>query len=247
MTSGTGSRLPVPFFAFLYLFNLLTRLIYKATILYLGGKIKPNYEKAKEFAFYLLEKLPEFFTHHNKVHTQRVLDACIELGKLEQISKDKQLLLNTAALYHDTGYLIRYNNNEKFGAKTASNILPFFDYSAGQIKEINNIIYATRVNYLPGKISQLADPKNILEKIICDADLFHLGHPNFQKEKDRLRTELNDIGSNISKYEWAVQQLNFLQGHEYLTVSARKLRNEQKEKNKLTLIKFIEKSKKKHH
>ena len=166
--------------------------------------MKPNYESAKEFAFYLLKKLPKSFTHHNTVHTQRVLDACVKLGNLEQINQDQQLLLNTAALYHDTGYLTRYNNNEKFGVKIAKKRLPFFDYSKDQIKEIEDMIYATRLSQHNSEIIQSANQDNILEKILCDADLYHLGHPNFLEERDRLRTELNDNGVRIKKDEWIV-------------------------------------------
>ncbi len=104
------------------------------------------------------------------------------------------------------------------------------------------MIYATRLSQHNSEIIQSANQDNILEKILCDADLYHLGHPNFLEERDRLRTELNDNGVRIKKDEWIVQQLNFLEGHTYLTNSAKKLRNPQKEKNRLGLIRLIEES-----
>ena len=209
--------------------------------------MKPNYQAAKKCAFNLLKQLPDYFTHHNIVHTKRVLNACIELGKLEDINENKQLLINTAGLYHDLGYLERYINNEKIGAKIASNILPLFNYSKNQINQIEQMIMATRLNYDNSKIIQSASPNNILEKIICDADLYHLGHPNFLKERDRLRTELKAFGGKISKNEWLHQQLSFLEGHEYLTYSAKLLKKPQKEINRLEIIKLIEQSKNIHH
>ena len=59
-----------------------------------------------------------------------------------------------------------YKDHEETGVEIAGAILPHFDYTEEQIQKINELIMVTK---LPPR------PKNLLEQIICDADLDYLG------------------------------------------------------------------------
>lgn len=67
-----------------------------------------------------------------------------------------------AALFHDSGFTKAYNGNEAFGANIAREWLETEQHPEERIVRIEELILAT-IPFTP--------PKNILEKIIQDADL----------------------------------------------------------------------------
>ena len=61
-------------------------------------------------------------------------------------------------------------------------------------------------------------PVNSLEKIICDADLFHLGTDAFREKTNLLRKELKNFGDEeITKNDWWKKNIEFLEAHKYFT------------------------------
>jgi hypothetical protein len=138
------------------------------------------------------------------------------------------LLLKTAALFHDMGFLVSYQDHEKTGIKMARDILPKYNYSGDQIEKIAELIWVTK---LPPK------PQNLLEEIMCDADLDYLGRSDFIPVSNNLFKELSDRGILNDIDEWNKMQLKFLESHHYFTATARKLRD----KNKATQLEKIRK------
>tara|TARA_Y100000310_G_C20534578_1_gene740219 strand:+ start:286 stop:882 length:597 start_codon:yes stop_codon:yes gene_type:complete len=184
--------------------------------------MKPDYQKAKEKALSILNKLPKNLYYHNTQHSLNVLKFSIKLAKLENISKEDLLLLKTAAIFHDTGYLKQYSNNEPNGAKIAESILKDLNYSKQQIKIIKELILSTSLN---------VTPKTKLQKILNDADLSNLGTKEFPIKTEALRKELNAQGIKISKEKWNQDNIKFLNSIKYQTPSAKKLFEKTKEEN----------------
>ena len=73
--------------------------------------------------------------------------------------------MHLAAWFHDIGHLIKYKGHERESQKLAWNWLQRESYPSDKMKIILSCIAATQ---LP------QTPKNLLEQVICDADLFHL-------------------------------------------------------------------------
>lgn len=184
---------------------------------------KINYYKAERF---ILNKLkveldPKLHYHsfnHSKDVTRQVERIAIEEG----ITDEDLFLLKSAASYHDAGFVKQYDHNETIGAKMAEKILPEFGYTKEHIQRIKELIYVTEV---PHK------PKNILEEIICDADLDYLGRPDFHKISDRLRKELREHGKIDSDRKWDEMQVKFFNLHHYFTATAIRTRQNMKEKH----------------
>jgi len=66
------------------------------------------------------------------------------------------------------------------------------------------------------------NPNSLIEQIICDADLFHLGTGDFREKNKLLREELNDFGNlDLSKKEWRKKNIEFLSKHNYFTSYAK--------------------------
>jgi len=65
-------------------------------------------------------------------------------------------------------------------------------------------------------------PHTLIEQIICDADLFHLGTSDFKEKNKLLREELNDFGNmELSKKDWRKKNIEFLLKHTYFTSYAK--------------------------
>ena len=86
--------------------------------------------------------------------------------------------------------------------------LPEYGYSKIQIEKISQLILATKVPQ---------NPKNKLEKIICDADLDYLGREDFIYISDNFFRELKEKKIVKNKKEWDQIQINFIENHNYFT------------------------------
>ena len=61
----------------------------------------------------------------------------------------------------------------------------------------------------------------MVEEIMCDADLFHIGTEDFKQTNKLMRKELNKVGEEFSKKQWK-KKINFLESHRYFTSYAGK-------------------------
>ncbi|MEO6813501.1 MAG: YitT family protein [Ginsengibacter sp.] len=173
-----------------------------------------QFEKAHSFLIDKLEKgLPEYLHYHNVEHTQRVLASTILLAQAENISEEDLIILKTAALFHDAGFLETYTGHEEISCEMARKWLPRFEYNNEQIEKICKLILVT-------KMPQSASSK--LEEIICDADLFYLGTNQYIAISNSLYKELHEAAFIKNRSEWNEQQLKFLQAQRYFTKSAQK-------------------------
>jgi|LSQX01.1.fsa_nt_gb predicted metal-dependent HD superfamily phosphohydrolase len=190
-----------------------------------------EFTRAREFIIRKLtrELKPSLF-YHNAQHTLDVIRSVETLALMEKVDDGKLLLLLTAALYHDTGYLWSYENNEPLARDFAEETLPAFGYSDKQIREIGRLILSTA---MPQR------PENLLEEILCDADLDYVGRDDFFITALRLHREWSENSPlKISFRDWYERQRDFIEWHEFFTPSARLLRNEKKKKN-LTQVKEL--------
>jgi predicted metal-dependent HD superfamily phosphohydrolase len=188
------------------------------------------------------DELPNGIKYHDADHTlhptKGVVAIANDIAIAENISEHDRELLITAAYFHDTGYIREYDKNEPIAARMAGRILKLIGYKPNEIEKIQNMILSTDL---------AVEPKTHLEKILCDADLDHLGRPDFLEFDSKLREGRRNRGVDVSDDEkWYNGTLNLIINHKFYTESQRKLREEQKQKNIQTLInklKSIEKEK----
>ena len=171
------------------------------------------------------EELPKNLYYHSILHIHDVMESAKKLASLENIGEYECNLLLTAVAYHDCGFIYQINNHELKGCEIARELLPSFEYQETEIEAICNMIMAT-------KIPQ--SPKNLLEEIICDADLDYLGRTDFWEIGNKLYHELTTLGVLENEEQWNKLQQKFLSNHHYFTNSAKSLRQE-------TKLKYLEK------
>jgi adenylate cyclase len=164
--------------------------------------------------------LPGHLFYHNVKHTVDVVTEVELIGWAEGCTDEEILLLKTAALFHDAGHIVAYDNHEYYGTQIAKEMLPEYNYSSEQIDRICSIIMSTK---LPPK------PTNLLENIICDSDLDYLGRSDFVPVSNTLYEELKAQNKMGSLNDWNKMQVKFISGHQYFTKTARSLREVNKQ------------------
>jgi exopolyphosphatase/pppGpp-phosphohydrolase len=163
----------------------------------------------------LEKELPGSLYYHNIKHTVDVVTQVELIGLGEGINEEEMLLLKTAALFHDAGHIISYDNHEYFSCLIAREILTDNGYTSSQIDMICDLIMSTK---LPPK------PSNKLERIMCDADLDYLGRSDMIPVSNLLFLELKERMKIESMKDWNSMQVKFITGHQYFTETARNLR-----------------------
>lgn len=166
--------------------------------------------------------LPSYLIYHNVNHTKGVVTAAEHIAMAEEIRGEELVLLKTAALLHDSGFLQNPHDHEELSCKMARKHLPEYDYSADQIDHICDMIMAT-------KIPQTATDH--LARVLCDADLYYLGTDQYTENAEILFKEYKKTGIVKTQAEWLLKQVDFLSTHRYFTKTAIHERELTKQKN----------------
>ena len=168
-----------------------------------------GYIRLRKFAIELLEtKLSKDLVYHGIHHTMEVLQNVNFLIRKENIGLEDSKLLRIAALFHDIGFVNTYKDHEEAGVEILKDAMEQFACDMKQFKKLSSMIMAT-------KIPQ--NPKNILEKIICDSDLFYLGKNKYYEISDTLYRELLSYKMIKTEKQWLDIQVNFLSNHHFHT------------------------------
>ncbi len=180
-----------------------------------------QFTELQEFILEKLEReLPPHLYYHNVKHTVDVVTEVELIGWTEDCSDEEILLLKTAGLFHDAGHTVTYDGHEHAGTELARTLLPEYGYSQAQIDRICDIIMATKMP---------PQPKDLLQEIICDADLDYLGRSDMIPVSNTLYKELKELNKIGTLNDWNKLQVKFISVHQYFTKTARSLREVNKQ------------------
>lgn len=182
---------------------------------------KPITEAASDYVFDMMKaKLPGVYVYHNFKHTEEVVDAARKIGNKSGLTPEEIEVVTLAAYFHDSGFTEKCDNHEDVSIEIARNFLKEKNYKEENIEKIVGCINATRYPQAP---------KNLLEEVVCDADLFHLGTKDFTDKSDLLRVEWEKTGNkHYSELEWMKINIDFLTSHKFFTRYARKSQDDTK-------------------
>lgn len=190
-----------------------------------------KFESIKAEVVHQLGMLSPVLTYHHVGHTLDVLEQCERIAAEEKVSDKHDLyLLRVAALYHDTGFLRVYQKHEAMSCQIFFERAPAFGFSEKEKEIIAELIMVTK---LP------QEPKTLLQRIICDADLDYLGRNDFLPISLGLKKEFFAFGVIIEDQAWDDLQISFISSHHYHTESSRRLREPVKQENLAALKKAM--------
>ena len=175
------------------------------------------------------EKVPKKYVYHDLTHTQDVVRSCRQIGLAYGLPMDDLEMLQIAAWFHDSGYEKGPENHEERSAEYAAQFLENLDFAPEVIDVIKGCIKATKI---PQR------PVGLLQQIICDADLSHLGEKSYWMRTARVRQELIVTQNRLmTEDEWLDFELTFMLGHNYNTDVAKEMFQKRKAKHIVQLRK----------
>lgn len=170
--------------------------------------------QAKQYAEDILSNsLPAALCYHNLEHTYDVVGAISFIGAEEKLSSAEIEIVVLAGWFHDLGYSVSTIEHENHSAKLAKDFLSSKKYDQGKIEDVLGCIMATKMPQ---------SPKNKMEQVICDADLYHLSTVEYFAKAECLKKEWEALeGRKIGKKEWLRTNQGFLEEHSYFTQYAK--------------------------
>ncbi len=187
--------------------------------------------KTKKFALDTLNtKLDPNLVYHNLKHTLNVVKAVGQIAESENLSNEERFIIEIAAWLHDIGHINGPENHEEEGVKIARAFLKE-DLSEEQLSLIEELILATKIG---------AQPQNLLQKIIRDADCSHLSKKTYFDYCNLIREELAYLGKTFDDLEWNEMNVDFFKKHQFYTLYALENWLPRKEKHLATLLNKID-------
>ncbi|WP_339868185.1 HD domain-containing protein [uncultured Algoriphagus sp.] len=170
------------------------------------------------------ERLNPDVCYHNIDHTLSIVAKVKEIGLYYNLEQEQLDELFIAGWLHDVGY---WNgvaiDHELRGAAFAREFLKQYDVSEEGIERICGAILATKVPQ---------QPHNLMESIICDADLYHLSSDQCYAQTLLLKKETEQLSGNpIELLDWLKNSEKFMVNHHYHTEYAAKFFQQGKEEN----------------
>ena len=182
------------------------------------------FKKAESFVKDLFDQYSsKNLLFHNLAHTQTVVERSKEISATFELPENDQFIVYMAAWFHDTGHLlVDPSKHEIKSVELMKTFMLKYNVDAEIVRQISDCILATRMP---------RNPQNLLQKILCDADTYHLGTKDFKATNKQLRKEyaLRNIPEPVGG--WKKGSLDFMLSHEYYTDYCRNLLNPGKMEN----------------
>jgi adenylate cyclase len=161
------------------------------------------------------EEAPPNLYFHNSALVKGIINHVELLSTSEKVPEEDFISLKLAAMFLFTGYIFDYEEPSDASIRYAEEILPKYGFSPADIHAASNLIR----NSYQERIGSLSD------RILHDARYDYLGRVDYSRLTEKLLRELTEYGKLTSPGDWILQQRDLLMKHEFLTDSARLLRN----------------------
>lgn len=163
------------------------------------------------------------YVYHDFQHTRYVVDMALHIAEGYELTDSELEIIQLAAWFHDAGYDKGQEGHEERGVEYARTFLEEWNYPEESIQKVSQAIMATRYPH---------SPEGLLDEIVCDADLSHLGNEWYWDRCGKVRQEMLAVkGLVMSDQEWVDFELSFVTQHNYHTTVAEELFNKEKGKH----------------
>lgn len=185
-------------------------------------------QKARAYVEALIEKRkPRWVEYHDFNHAKSVVRACRAIGTASNLDEEDLEVVILAAWFHDVGYMEGIDGHEERSVDTATSFLKESGYPETKIAQVAGCIRATKMPQ---------GPKNLMEQVLCDADIAHLARKDFLELSHRVRLEIEHrMRIKLTDVEWLTMNIDFAAGHRYFTEYA-KTRLEKRRRFNLAIL-----------
>jgi predicted metal-dependent HD superfamily phosphohydrolase len=194
-------------------------------------------EETRKYAEKVLtEELPNELTYHSLDHTLDVVKAVEQIGTASNLTEEELETVKIAAWFHDLGYASAIEGHEAKSAELSRSFLSEKGLKEERIKLVEGCIMATKMPQ---------NPQNLLEEVLCDADLFHLATEKYCETACKLQEEMRFTKKiKLSDKKWLKMNKEFLVQQEFFTPYAKEHLAQGKLKNLKAIKKQLKESKK---
>lgn len=196
----------------------------------------PLLQKTRTYVETLIEeRKPQWVKYHDFNHAKSVFNTCHAIGTASNLDEQSFEIVSLAAWFHDVGYLEGIDGHEERSVKMASHFLRQNEYPETKISQVAACIRATKMPQ---------DPKNVMEEVLCDADIAHLARQDYLELSESIRLEIEfRMRVKLTDLEWMTMNIDFVTGHRYFTEYAKTRFEKQRRLNLAALRKQLKKLK----
>ena len=164
----------------------------------------------------------EKLLYHNFEHTSKVVARGTEIAMFYKLDDEKLFIIRTSAWFHDIGYLLSGpKEHEREAVRLMEEFIPRIISKPTLTEDIAGCIMATK---------RSAHPESLTEKIICDADTYHFGTPEFKKTDPLVKKEV-ELWLGAVQTEWISHSIKMLRNHQFYTTYCQERLDEGKKLN----------------
>jgi len=180
------------------------------------------YKLVEQHVTHLFESNKSKLFYHSLEHTQETVKRAEEIAAHYKLSEKEMLAVYIAAWFHDTGRIFTGpENHEEKSVELMKSFMQINSPETELIQIIEGCILATK---------RSIKPTTLLQQILSDADTYHLGTKEFKRTNKQVRKEIS-LDREMSKEEYDIKTLEFLESHEFYTSYCIELLNKGKEEN----------------
>lgn len=183
-------------------------------------------KKTEKVAIYV-ESLFELYAkpklcYHNLDHTRLVVKHASEMANFYHLNEEDRFVLLVAAWFHDIGHLIGANEGHEIRSTfIMEHFLCKLKINFKTIDRVRETIIATEAN---------RKPRSLIEEIIKDSDVYHIGTSDFIEMDFLVWKEIENISTEPT-FDRLERTLDFLKKHCFYTTYCNTKLHDGKNKN----------------
>jgi class 3 adenylate cyclase len=152
---------------------------------------------------------------HNSSFVKSVANHVELLSTSERIPEEDYIILKLSTIFLFTGFITDYEKPMEASIRLAGELLPKYGFSQSDI--------ALAARLIRNSFNEVQE--TLSDRILHDARYDYLGRVDYQKLTEKLLRERTEYGKHTDSKSWIQTQKKLLRDHEFLTKSARLLRN----------------------
>lgn len=184
---------------------------------------------------YFSKNIDSNYTFHSLAHTRRTVKNALLISEANSLSATDLEIVIIAAWFHDCGISENYEGHEDKSMEIVRQFLEGENYPVENIEKVLGCINSTNPENKPG---------NLLENILHDSNLIHLGKNSyFKRNKELFKEWKNVLNKTLSNDKWIKLNIKFLSENDFETDYAREKFGDQRLINLSTLQESLERLK----